>query len=86
MLGLIEQALDEAEREAVRTEETAAGHSDGADARPEPGEEVPDGEPETEEDGEEAEEADSAESAENAPADAGEDADNGDGVRSAEWN
>ena len=82
MLGLIEQALDEAEREAVRTEETAAGQPDGADARYEPDADCP----EAGEDGEETEEADSAESAENAPADAGEDADSGDGVRSAEWN
>ena len=71
VLGLIEQALEEAERE---------------DARYEPDAEAPDGEPEAGEDGEETEEADSAESAENAPADAGEDADSGDGVRSAEWN
>ena len=79
VVGLIEQALDEAEREAARTEETAAGQSDGADARPEPGADCPDGEPEAGEDGEEpeeAEEADSAESAENAPSDAVEDADN----------
>ncbi|MBR4545199.1 MAG: hypothetical protein IKO14_04390 [Oscillibacter sp.] len=82
VLGLIEQALEEAEREAARTEETAAGQSNGADTRSEPGAEAPDGEPEAEE----AEEADSAESAENAPAEAGEDADSGDGVRSAEWN
>ena len=89
VLGLIEQALEEAEREAARTEETAAGQPDEADARYEPDAEAPDGEPEAEEDGEEAEEtegADSAESAENAPAEAGEDADSGDGVRSAEWN
>ena len=62
VLGLIEQALEEAERE---------------DARYEPDAEAPDGEPEAEEDGEEAEEteeSDSAESAENAPADGGEDA------------
>ena len=79
VVGLIEAALDEAEREAARTEETAAGQSDGADARPEPGADCPDGEPEAGEDGEEpeeAEEADSAESAENAPSDAVEDADN----------
>ena len=73
MLGLIEQALDEAEREAARTEETAAGQSDGADARPEPGEDSPNREPEGVADGEDAEE-DSAESAENAPADGVEDA------------
>ena len=83
VLGLIEQALDEAEREAARTEETAAGQADGADARPEPGAESPDGESEG---AEEAEESDSAESAENAPAETGEDADSGDGVRSADWN
>ena len=62
VLGLIEQALEEAERE---------------DARYEPDAEAPDGEPEAEEDGEEAEEteeSDSAESAENAPADGVEDA------------
>ena len=70
VLGLIEQALDEAEREAARTEETAAGQSDGADARPEPGADSPNGEP----DAGDAEEADSAESAENAPADGVEDA------------
>ena len=75
VLGLIEQALEEAERESARTEETAAGQSDGAGARSEAGAGSPDGEPESEEDGEEAEEADSAESAENAPADAVEDAD-----------
>ena len=85
-LGLIEQALDEAEREAARTEETAAGQSDGADARPEPGADSPDGEPEAEEDGEEAEEADSAESAENAPADAVEDADSANESQSPERN
>jgi len=73
VLGLIEQALDEAEREAARTEETAAGQSDGADARPEPGEDSPNREPEGVADGEDAEE-DSAESAENAPADGVEDA------------
>ena len=81
VLGLIEQALEEAEREAARTEETAAGQPDEADAQYEPDADCP----EAGEDGEEAE-ADSAESAENAPADAGEDADSGDGVRSAEWN
>ena len=81
VLGLIEQALDEAEREAARTEETAAGQPDEADARYEPDADCPDAGA----DGEEAE-ADSEESAENAPADAGEDADSGDGVRSAEWN
>ena len=81
VLGLIEQALDEAEREAVRTEETAAGQSDVVDARPEHGADSPDGESEAGEDGEETAEADSAESA-----DAGEDADSGDGVQSAEWN
>ncbi len=70
VLGLIEQALDEAEREAARTEETAAGQSEGADARPEPGADSPNGEP----DAGDAEEADSAESAENAPADGVEDA------------
>ena len=73
MLGLIEQALDEAEREAARTEETAAGQFDGTDARPEPGEDSPNREPEGVADGEDAEE-DSAESAENAPADGVEDA------------
>ena len=83
VLGLIEQALDEAEREDARTEETAAGQSDGADARPEPGADSSNGEPEG---AEEAEEADSADSAENAPAETGEDADSGDGVRSANWN
>ena len=82
VVGLIEQALDEAEREAAQTEETAAGQSDGADARPEPGADSPNGEP----DAGDAEEADSGENAENAPADAVEDADNGDGVQSAEWN
>ena len=70
VLGLIEQALDEAEREAARTEETAAGQSDGADARPEPGEDSPNREPEGVADGEDAEE----DSAENAPADGVEDA------------
>jgi len=70
VLGLIEQALDEAEREDARTEETAAGQSDVADARPEPGADSPNGEP----DAGDAEEADSAESAENAPADGVEDA------------
>ena len=88
VLGLIEAALDEAEREAARTEEAAA-QSDGADARPEPGSESPDGEPEadtdgeaeTEEDGEDTEEEDGAESAETAPADAVEDADGADGSR-----
>ena len=82
VVGLIEQALEEAEREAARTEETAAGQPDEADARYEPDADCPDAGA----GGEEAEEADSAESAENAPADAGEDADSGDGVRSAEWN
>ena len=86
VLGLIEQALDEAEREDARTEETAAGQSDGADAQPEPGAESPNGEPEAEEDGEEAEEADSAESAENAPADAVEDADSANESQSPEGN
>ena len=81
VLGLIEQALDEAEREDARTEETAAGQPDEADARYEPDADCPDAGA----DGEEAE-ADSEESAENAPADAGEDADSGDGVRSADWN
>ena len=76
VLGLIEQALDEAEREAARTEETAAGQSDGADARPEPGADSPNGEP----DAGDAEEADSGENAENAPADAVEDADSADGL------
>ena len=74
VLGLIEQALEEAEREAARYEPDA---------------DCPDGEPEAEEDGEEAEEtegADSAESAENAFSEAGEYADSGDGVRSADWN
>ena len=70
MLGLIEQALDEAEREAVRTEETAAGQFDGADAWPEPGGDSPNREPEGVAGGEDAEE----DSAENAPADATEDA------------
>ena len=69
MLGLIEQALDEAEREAARTEETAAGQPDEADARYEPDADCPDAGA----DGEEAE-ADSEESAENAPADGVEDA------------
>ena len=73
VLGLIEQALEEAEREGARTEETAAGQSDVADARPEPGEDSPNREPEGVADGEDAEE-DSAESAENAPADGVEDA------------
>ena len=73
VLGLIEQALDEAEREDARTQETAAEQSDGADARPEPGEDSPNREPEGVADGEDAEE-DSAESAENAPADGVEDA------------
>ena len=73
VVGLIEQALDEAEREAARTEETAAGQFDGTDARPEPGEDSPNREPEGVADGEDAEE-DSAESAENAPADGVEDA------------
>ena len=88
VLGLIEQALEEAERESARTEETAAGQSDGAEAQPETNADLPDGEPEAGEDGEETEEAeaDSAESAESAPADAVEDANNGDGVQSAEWN
>ena len=86
VLGLIEQALDEAEREDARTEETAAGQSDGADAQPEPGAESPNGEPEAEEDGEEAEEADSAESAENAPVDAVEDADSANESQSPEGN
>ena len=76
VVGLIEQALDEAEREAAQTEETAAGQSDGADARPEPGADSPNGEP----DAEDAEEADSGENAENAPADAVEDADSADGL------
>ena len=76
VLGLIEQALDEAEREAARTEETAAGQSEGADARPEPGADSPNGEP----DAGDAEEADSGENAENAPADAVEDADSADGL------
>ena len=70
VVGLIEAALDEAEREAARTEETAAGQSEGADARPEPGADSPNGEP----DAGDAEEADSAESAENAPSETGEDA------------
>ena len=70
VLGLIEQALDEAEREAVRTEETAAGQFDGADARPEPGGDSPNREPEGVAGGEDAEE----DSAENAPADGVEDA------------
>ena len=79
MLGLIEQALDEAEREAARTEETAAGQSEGADARPEPGADSPNGEPdagdaEEADSAESAESAKSAESAENAPADGVEDA------------
>ena len=86
MLGLIEQALDEAEREAARTEETAAAQSDGADARPEPGADSSDGEPEADADAGDAEEADSGESAENAPADAVEDADSADGSRSPEGN
>ena len=94
VVGLIEQALDEAERETVRTEETVAGQSDGADARPEPGAESPDGEPEadadgeeeTEEDGEDTEEADSGESAENAPADAVEDANGADAFQPPEGN
>ena len=70
VLGLIEQALDEAEREAVRTEETAAGQFDGADAWPEPGGDSPNREPEGVAGGEDAEE----DSAENAPADGVEDA------------
>ena len=73
VLGLIEQALEEAEREGARTKETAAGQSDVADARPEPGEDSPNREPEGVADGEDAEE-DSAESAENAPSDGVEDA------------
>ena len=75
VVGLIEAALDEAEREAARTEETAAAQSDGADARPEPGADSSDGEPEADADAGDAEEADSGESAENAPADAAENAD-----------
>ena len=94
VVGLIEAALDEAEREASRTEETAAGQSDEPDARSEPGADFPneepetatDGEEETEEDGEDTEEADSGESAENAPADAVEDADGADGSRPPEGN
>jgi hypothetical protein len=94
VLGLIEQALDEAEREAARTEEPAAGQSDGADAQPEPGAESPDEEPEadadgeaeTEDDGEDTEDGYSAESAENAHADAVEDADSADGSRPPEGN
>ena len=89
VLGLIEQALEEAEREGARTEETAAGQSDVAGSRPEPGEDSPNGESETGEDGEgaeEAEEADSAESAENAPADAVEDADSANESQSPEGN
>ena len=71
VVGLIEAALDEAEREAARTEETAAAQSDGADARPEPGADSSNREP----DAGDAEEADSGESAENALADAVENAD-----------
>ena len=82
VVGLIEAALDEAEREAARTEETAAGQSEGADARPEPGADSPNGEP----DAGDAEEADSAESAENAPADAVEDADSANESKSPEGN
>ena len=82
VLGLIEQALDEAEREDARTEETAAGQSDGADARPEPGVDSPNREP----DAGDAEEANSGESAENAPADAAEDTDSADGSQSPEGN
>ena len=72
VLGLIEAALDEAEREAARTEETAAEQSGGADARPEPGADSPNREP----DAGDAEEGDSGESA---PTDAVEDADSADG-------
>ena len=78
VLGLIEQALEEAERETARTEETAAGQSDGADARPEPGADSPNREPDAG-DAEEAD-ADSGESTENAPADAVEDADSADSL------
>ena len=82
VLGLIEQALEEAERESARTEETAAGQSDGAGSRPEPGTELPDGEPETEEDAGDAEEADRK----TPPADAVEDADSANESQSPERN
>ena len=72
VLGLIEAALDEAEREAARTEETAAEQSDGADARPEPGVDSPNREPD-------AGDAEEGESVDNAPTDAVEDADSADG-------
>ena len=100
VLGLIEAALDEAEREAARSDETAAGQPGETDARPETDadaeslieedSETPDGADSAhansgEDDGEP--DADSGEGdAENAPADAVEDADSGDGSRSPEGN
>ena len=90
VVGLIEAALDEAEREAARTEETTAEQPGQADAQSETdadasseetgtGAESPKEEPESDADGEEdtedMEEDGGAESAENAPADAAENAD-----------
>ena len=90
VVGLIEQALEESEREASRTEETAAGQPGQTDSQPETNADAPNEEPETDADGEEdtedMEEDGSAESAENAPADAVEDADSADGSRSPEGN
>ena len=79
VVGLIEAALDEAEREAARTEETAAAQSDGADARPEPGVDSPNREPD-------AGDAEEGESVDSAPTDAVEDADSADGSRLPEGN
>ena len=90
VLGLIEQALEEAEREGARTEETAAGQPGQTDSQPETNADAPNEEPETDADGEEdtedMEEDGSAESAENAPADAVEDADGADGSQPPEGN
>ena len=68
VVGLIEAALDEAEREAARTEETTAEQPGQADAQSET-------DADGEEDTEDMEEDGGAESAENAPADAAENAD-----------
>ena len=87
VVGLIEAALEEAEREAARTEETAAEQSDEPDARPEPGADSLNEEPEADTDGEEeTEEDDSGESAENDPADAVEDANGADASQPPEGN
>jgi hypothetical protein len=86
VVGLIEAALDEAEREAARTEETAAGQPGQADSQPETNADATNGEPEGAADGEDAEEDDGAESAENAPVEVGEDADSADDSQSPEGN